>query len=130
MFNILKLKRLYICMYYSIELLSLLNLELNKNYSRDYIFAKIKKKLVQGNELNLWKVDTRFLNLIMNYKLIGTNKTFYRLFYLKDHKWRKHYKIGFTKKMIYKMIDSLLMNSYEPLFVYKNTGNVVHEIIL
>ena len=117
-------------MYYSIELLSLLNLELNKNYSRDYIFAKIKKKLVQGNELNLWKVDTRFLNLIMNYKLIGTNKTFYRLFYLKDYKWRKHYKIGFTKKMIYKMIDSLLMNSYEPLFVYKNTGNVVHEIIL
>ena len=117
-------------MSYRIELLSLLNLELNKKYSRDFIFNKIKKKLMQGNKFNLWKIDHRFLDLIMSYKLIGTNKTFYSLFYLKDYKWRKHYKIGFTKKMIYKMIDSLLIDRYEPLFVYNNTGNIVHEIIL
>lgn len=116
-------------MYYTIELLSLLNLELNNSYSRDFIFDKIKKKKV-GYKLNLWKLDNRFLDLIMNYKLIDTNTTFYSLFYLKDPKWRKHYKIGFTKIMIYKMIDSLIVNSYEPLFIYKNIGAVVHEIIL
>jgi len=38
--------------------------------------------------------------------------------------------VGFTKSMIYKMIDSLLINSHEPIFIYKNTGNMVHEIIL
>ena len=117
-------------MYYSIELLSLLNLELNNSYSREFIFDKIKKKSVGYKKLNLWKLDYRFLDLIMNYKLIGTNTSFYSLFYLKDPKWRKHYKIGFTKIMIYKMIDSLLIDSYEPLFTYKNIGNIVHEIIL
>jgi len=120
-------------MSYSIELLSLLNLELNSKYSRDFIFAKIKKKRVSrgmGYKINLWKLDRNFLDLIMNYKLIGTNTSFYSLFYLKDPKWRKHYKIGFTKIMIYKMIDSLLIDSYEPLFIYKNIGNIVHEIIL
>ena len=120
-------------MSYSIELLSLLNLELNTKYSKDEIYDRIKKKRVLRGKcykIVLWKIDHRFLNLIMNYKLIGTNTTFYDLFYLKDPKWRKHYKIGFPKSMIYKMIDSLLINSHEPIFIYKNTGNMVHEIIL
>ena len=102
-------------------------------YSRDEIYDRIKKKKVLRSKcyiIDLWKIDHKFLALIMNYKLIGTNNTFYSLFYLKDPKWRKHYKIGFTKIMIYKMIDSLIVNSYKPLFIYKNIGNIVHEIIL
>ena len=120
-------------MYYSIELLSLLNLELNTKYSRDEIYHRIKKKRVLSGKcykINLWKIDHKFLSLIMNYKLIGTNTTFYNLFYLEDPKWRKHYKIGFTKAMIYKMIDSLLTNNKKYEFIYNSTGNLVNEVIL
>jgi len=120
-------------MSYCIELLSLLNLELGKKYSREFIFEKIRKKKISrgtGYKINLWKLDSNFLNIIMGYNLINTNTKFYDLFYLKDHKWRKHYKVGFTKLMIYKMIDSLYVNATEPQFIYANIGSHVHEIIL
>ena len=66
----------------------------------------------------------------MGYKLINTNTKFYDLFYLKDPKWRKHYKVGFTKTMVYKMIDSLYVNITKPLFSYDNIGISVREVIL
>lgn len=120
-------------MSYCIELLSLLNLDLNKQYSRDYIFTNLKKKITSRGpsfKLNLWKIDKKFLHIIMEYNLVNTNTKFYDLFYLQDAIWRKHYKIGFTKKMIYQMIDSLLIERNEPHFIYDSTGNSVNELIL
>jgi hypothetical protein len=118
---------------YCYELLSLLNLNVGVYYSRDLIFDLIKKKKVRkfpGSNINLWKLDSKFLNIIMDYNLINTNTKFYDLFYLKDVKWRKHYKNGFTKVMIFKMIDSLLIENYKPLFIYNNTGKIIKNITI
>jgi hypothetical protein len=118
-------------MYYCYELLSFLNLDIKNNYSREFIFNLIKKKKVRNLQkinTDLWKLDSKFLDIIMNYNLVNTNTKFYDLFYLKDVKWRKHYKIGFTKDMIFKMIDSLLIKNYKPLFIYNNIGKVIKKI--
>ena len=72
-------------MSYSIELLSLLNLELNTKYSIYEIYDRIKKKKVLRGKcyiIDLWKLDRNFLALIMNYKLIGTNNTFYLTYFI------------------------------------------------
>ncbi len=66
----------------------------------------------------------------MDYNLINTKIKFYDLFYLNSIKWRKHYKIGFTKIMILKMIDSLSIKKYKPLFIYNFTGKNIKKIII
>tara|TARA_Y200000002_G_C22640673_1_gene646811 strand:- start:941 stop:1303 length:363 start_codon:yes stop_codon:yes gene_type:complete len=120
-------------MFYCYELISLLNLSVGNNYSRELIFNLIKKKKVKkvgGLKYNLWKLDSKFLDIIMDYNLINTKIKFYDLFYLNSIKWRKHYKIGFTKIMILKMIDSLSIKKYKPLFIYNFTGKNIKKIII
>jgi hypothetical protein len=116
-------------MLYCIELLSLLNLEINKDYLRKFIFDKIKKKRSYYN-CKLWRINKKFLNLIMDYNLVNTNDSFYKLFYLKGIKWRKHYKIGFTNSMIYQMIDSLQCNKNRIEFNYYDTGEHINTLII
>lgn len=117
-------------MSYPIELLSLYKLDINKKYSKDYIFKKLVKKRC-GRKYNLYNIDSKFLNIIMDYKLIDTNDTFYELFYLKSPKWKNHYKNGFTKKMIYDMIDSLKNISNELIkSAYFDFGKKINILVI
>ena len=89
----------------------------------------VKKRC--GRKYNLYNIDSRFLNIIMDYKLIGTNYTFYELFYLKSPKWKNHYKNGFTKKMVYDMIASLKNNSTELIdSVYLDFGKKIDILVI
>ena len=80
----------------------------------------------------LWNVDKKFLNLLMDFKLVGTNKSFYELFYLNNSEWRTHYKTGFTKIMIIKMIKSIIIDKQNNTnnFIYRDTGKKIDKIII
>ena len=56
---------------------------------------------------------------------------FYELFYLKDPKWKNTIKYGFTKKMVYQMIDSLKNNSTELIdSVYLDFGKKIDILVI
>ena len=118
--------------YFDKKLLDLLNLK-DTQYSISFIFDKIPKKvsIYTSKNKKLWKLNSKFFDIILNFKLFNTNHTFYKLFYLSDSIWKYHYKIGFTKQMIIKMIKSLLVTkniSYN--FIYKDLGKKIENIIL
>ena len=121
--------------YFDNKLIKLLNLDYNTKYSCQYIsnIIKTRSKLSLYSKKNkrLWKLDKHFLNLLMEFKLVGTNKSFYELFYLSGFEWRNHYKIGFSSNMIIQMIKSIIVDKLViNTFVYKDTGKKIDNIII
>ena len=118
--------------YFDNKLLELLNLK-DIQYSTSYIFDKIPKKVSIYTTKNkkLWKLNKKFFDIILDFKLFNTNQTFYNLFYLNDSIWRNHYKIGFTKQMIIMMIKSLIIIKCIPdSFIYRDLGEKIDNMIL
>jgi len=120
--------------YFDYKLINLLNLDNNKKYSCEFILGKVKRRasLYSKKNIMLWNVDKKFLNLLMDFKLVGTNKSFYELFYLNNSEWRTHYKTGFTKIMIIKMIKSIIIDKQNNTnnFIYRDTGKKIDKIII
>ena len=118
--------------YFDSKLLKLLELK-DIQYSISYIFVKIPKKVSIYTTKNkkLWKLNSKFFDIILNFKLFKTNHTFYKLFYLSDSVWKYHYKIGFTKHMIIKIIKSLIVTKHiSDSFIYRDLGKKIENITL
>jgi hypothetical protein len=127
------------CLYYfDLKLIKLLNLDHNVAYSCNFIYEMIKKRksnYTKCNSEDLWYLDSKFLNIIMDTKLYKTNDSFYDLFYEnKGIDWRTHYKIGFPKCMIILMIKSITMDRNLALLVikfsYKDEGKKIDKVII
>lgn len=127
------------CLYYfDLKLIKLLNLDHNVAYSCNFIYEMIKKsksEYARYNSEDLWYLDSKFLNIIMDTNLYKTNDSFYDLFYEnKGIDWRTHYKIGFPKFMIILMIKSLSIDRNLALhvikFSYKDKGEKIDKVII
>ncbi len=119
--------------YFDYKLIKLLNLNNNEKYSYNFILNKVikNKSSYSKNTKVLWKLDRKFLDLIMDFKLVGTKKSFYELFYLGDHVWRDYYKCGFSNNIIIKILQSLTidkMTNY--IFINRDTGKKIDKIII
>jgi|SaaInlStandDraft_6_1057023.scaffolds.fasta_scaffold28763_2 hypothetical protein len=119
--------------YFDSKLIKLLNLDNNNKYSYNFILNKVikKKSSYSKNTKVLWKLDKNFLNLIMDFKLVGTKKTFYELFYLGDHIWRDYYMYGFSNNTIHKILQSLTIEKITNyIFINRDTGKKIDKIII
>jgi hypothetical protein len=114
---------------YDIKLLKLLNLDLYSKYSKKYIFDKlISYKLITKNIIDfktnkiIYLINYELLNVLIEFCLINTNESFYKLFYLKVGKWRNGLKNGFGRNYIYKIIASLSTNNFEANLNFYDEG--------
>ena len=129
------------CLYYfDLKLIELLNLDHEIKYSCNLIFEMLKKKKSNFTNTNynfeeLWFLDNKFLNIIIDKNLYNTTDSFYELIYeKKSHDWRRHYKIGFPRFMINLMIKSLIINENMIMFIkkfsYSDFGKKIDKVII
>ena len=119
--------------YYNYKLLKLLDMN-NIQYNRSEIFDKlIETNLMKEICLikrKLYFMNFHLLNMIIEHHLYGTNYSFYNLFYLQSGKWRYGLKNGFTKKYVYKIIESFCYHKEFKTFNYNDKGKTVKELCI